>query len=137
MSGDVVFLIGGLALMFAVGLPSLLERAWLSAPVVLIALGALIGLLPLPQAFVMDPVDQQTTILHVTEITVLLALMGVGLALDRPLSLRRITGWRTWSATWKLLGIAMPLTIYPGKGAATGGLPCCYHSMSNPPWERP
>ncbi|MBK8469274.1 MAG: cation:proton antiporter [Actinomycetales bacterium] len=111
MSGDVVFLIGGLALMFAVGLPSLLERAWLSAPVILIALGALIGLLPLPQAFVMDPVDQQTTILHVTEITVLLALMGVGLALDRPLSLRRITGWRTWSATWKLLGIAMPLTI--------------------------
>ena len=111
MSADVVFLIGGLALMVAVGLPSLLERAWLSAPVILIALGALIGLLPLPEAFVMDPVDQRSTILHVTELTVLLALMGVGLALDRPLSLRRVSGWPTWSATWKLLGIAMPLTI--------------------------
>ena len=95
MSADVVFLIGGLALMVAVGLPSLLERAWLSAPVILIALGALIGLLPLPEAFVMDPVDQRSTILHVTELTVLLALMGVGLALDRPLSLRRVSGWPT------------------------------------------
>lgn len=111
MSADVVFLIGGMALMVAVGLPSLLERAWLSAPVILIAIGALIGLLPLPDAFVMDPVAQRTTILHVTELTVLLALMGVGLALDRPLSLRRLTRWPTWSATWKLLGIAMPLTI--------------------------
>lgn len=111
MSADIVFLIGGLTLMVSVGLPSLLERAWLSAPVILIALGALIGLLPLPEAFVMDPVDQRTTILHVTELTVLVALMGVGLALDRPLSLRRATGWRTWSATWKLLGIAMPLSI--------------------------
>ena len=111
MSADHVFLIGGLALLLAVVLPTLLERAWLSAPVILIALGALIGLLPLPDAFVMDPVDQRSTIVHVTEFTVLLALMGVGLALDRPLSLRRLSGWPTWAATWKLLGIAMPLTI--------------------------
>ncbi|MGA8046231.1 MAG: cation:proton antiporter [Dermatophilaceae bacterium] len=111
MSADVVFLIGGLALVLAVVLPSLLERAWLSTPVILIALGCVIGLLPLPDAFVMDPVDQRTTIEHVTEVTVLLALMGVGLALDRPLSLRKPSGWPAWSATWKLLGIAMPLTI--------------------------
>jgi sodium/hydrogen antiporter len=111
VSADHVFLIGGLALLVAVVLPTLLERAWLSAPVILIALGALIGLLPLPDAFVMDPVDQRATIVHVTEFTVLLALMGVGLALDRPLSLRRLSGWPTWAATWKLLGIAMPLTI--------------------------
>jgi sodium/hydrogen antiporter len=31
--------------------------------------------------------------------------MGVGLKLDRPV------GWRRWGATWRLLGIAMPLTI--------------------------
>jgi NhaP-type Na+/H+ or K+/H+ antiporter len=111
VSADAVFLIGGLALMMAVVLPTVLERAWLSAPVILVALGCLIGLLPLPEAFVMDPVEQRTTIEHVTEVTVLLALMGVGLALDRPLSLRRRSGWAAWSATWKLLGIAMPLTI--------------------------
>jgi NhaP-type Na+/H+ or K+/H+ antiporter len=37
--------------------------------------------------------------------------MGVGLALDRPLSFRDRSAWRRWSSTWKLLGIAMPLTI--------------------------
>jgi sodium/hydrogen antiporter len=39
------------------------------------------------------------------------ALMGVGLALDRPLDLRRPGTWRAWGATWRLLGIAMPLSI--------------------------
>jgi sodium/hydrogen antiporter len=111
VNADTVFLLGGLALLVAVLLPNILARAWLSAPVILIALGCLIGLLPLPKGFVLDPVDQRDTIEHVTEFAVLLALMGAGLALDRPLSLRRLTGWPTWAATWKLLGIAMPLTI--------------------------
>jgi NhaP-type Na+/H+ or K+/H+ antiporter len=31
--------------------------------------------------------------------------MGAGLKLDRPLS------WHGWASTWRLLGIAMPLTI--------------------------
>ncbi|WP_278259835.1 cation:proton antiporter [Nocardioides convexus] len=37
--------------------------------------------------------------------------MGVGLALDRPLSLLRRSTWRSWGSTWRMLGIAMPLTI--------------------------
>lgn len=111
MSADTVFLVGGILLLLAVALPGALTRAWISAPVVLVLLGALVGLLPLPAGFVLDPVDQRETIEHVTELTVLLALMGVGLALDRPLSPRSLVGWPTWSATWKLLGIAMPLTI--------------------------
>jgi NhaP-type Na+/H+ or K+/H+ antiporter len=37
--------------------------------------------------------------------------MGVGLALDRPLDLRRFDSWRRWGAAWRLLGIAMPLSI--------------------------
>ncbi|WP_343228809.1 cation:proton antiporter [Rhizobium indicum] len=40
-----------------------------------------------------------------TEIVVIVALMGAGLKLDRPI------GWRRWMTTWRLLGIAMPLTI--------------------------
>lgn len=111
MSSDLVFLLGGGVLLLAVALPSLLNRAWLSAPVVLILVGALVGLLPFGSGFSFDPTDQRETIEHVTEFTVLLALMGVGLALDRPLSWRHRASFRTWSATWKLLGIAMPLTI--------------------------
>lgn len=42
---------------------------------------------------------------HLAELCVIVALMGVGLAIDRPLS------WTTWAPTWRLLGIAMPLCI--------------------------
>ncbi|WP_151523364.1 cation:proton antiporter [Serinicoccus kebangsaanensis] len=111
MSSDLVFLLGGAVLLVAVALPSLLTRAWLSAPVILIVIGALVGLLPIGSRFAFDPTNQRETIEHVTEFTVLLALMGVGLALDRPLSWRNRRSWGTWAATWKLLGIAMPLTI--------------------------
>jgi NhaP-type Na+/H+ or K+/H+ antiporter len=41
----------------------------------------------------------------VTEVVVIIALMGAGLALNRPLSLR------AWSSTWRMLGLAMPITI--------------------------
>ncbi|WP_235585595.1 cation:proton antiporter [Serinicoccus chungangensis] len=111
MTSDLVFLLGGGVLLLAVALPSLLTRAWLSAPVILILVGMLVGLLPFGSSFAFDPTDQRDTIEHVTEITVLVALMGVGLALDRPLSFRNRGSWRTWSPTWRLLGIAMPLTI--------------------------
>ncbi|WP_298749359.1 sodium:proton antiporter [uncultured Serinicoccus sp.] len=111
MTSDLVFLLGGGVLLLAVALPSLLTRAWLSAPVILILVGMLVGLLPFGSTFAFDPTDQRDTIEHVTEITVLVALMGVGLALDRPLSWRNRNSWRTWSATWRLLAIAMPLTI--------------------------
>ncbi|ANS77734.1 Na+/H+ antiporter [Serinicoccus hydrothermalis] len=111
MTSDLVFLLGGAVLLVAVALPSLLTRAWLSAPVILIVVGALVGLLPVGSQFAFDPTNQRETIEHVTEFTVLVALMGVGLALDRPLSWRNRASWRTWKATWTLLGIAMPLTI--------------------------
>ena len=42
-------------------------------------------------------------ITHVTEFTVLVALMGVGLAIDRPLDLAVVASWRTWSPVWRLL----------------------------------
>ncbi|MDQ3578814.1 MAG: cation:proton antiporter, partial [Actinomycetota bacterium] len=43
--------------------------------------------------------------LHLTELCVIISLMGAGLALNRPIGLRR------WSSTWRLLGITMPLTM--------------------------
>ncbi len=112
-----IFLILGGALLLAVVLPKLLHRLPISAAMVLVLLGGLIGLLPLPDDVDLDPQHHLGLIEHFTEFTVLVALMGVGLALDRPLSWRDRGSWRAWSATWKLLGIAMPLCI-----AATFGL---------------
>jgi NhaP-type Na+/H+ or K+/H+ antiporter len=48
---------------------------------------------------------------HLTEFTVLVSLMGVGLAIDRALDLRSWRSWRTWSPVWRLLLVTMPLTI--------------------------
>ena len=71
----------------------------------------LIGLTSLPDGLPIDPQENRAAIEHVTELVVLVALMGVGLALDRPLRLRDPSTWSRWSATWKLLAIGMPLTI--------------------------
>ena len=111
MGAHGLYLLLGLALLLAVVLPEALSRAAISAPIVLLVVGGLMGLLPLPSGFEVDPVDHRAVLEHLTEFTVLIALMGVGLALDRPLSLRDRSSFRRWSVTWKLLGIAMPLCI--------------------------
>ncbi|MGZ5367484.1 MAG: cation:proton antiporter, partial [Aeromicrobium sp.] len=111
MNADVVYLLAGVSLLLAVVLPYALRSAALSAPVVLLGVGALIGLLPVPDDVRLTPSDDRALIEHVTEFTVIVALMGVGLALDRPLSLRSRTSWRRWGSTWRLLLLAMPMSI--------------------------
>jgi NhaP-type Na+/H+ or K+/H+ antiporter len=111
MPTNAVYLIVGLSLLVAAVLPSVLSRYAVSAPMVLLALGMAIGLAPLPSGLSIDPVDVRPTVQRLTEITVLVALMGVGLALDRPFSFRNRQSWGAWSVTWRLLVIAMPVTI--------------------------
>jgi NhaP-type Na+/H+ or K+/H+ antiporter len=111
IDADFVYLLTGLALILAVVLPYALRTVALSAPVVLLAVGALMGLLPLPDAVILTPKDDRAVLEHVTEFAVIISLMGVGLALDRPLSLRSWASWRRWGTTWRLLAIAMPLSI--------------------------
>ena len=111
MKPELVYLLLGGSLLLAAVLPQLLHRWALSAPIVLVATGMAIGLLPPLADVALDPVAARPVIEHVTEVTVLVALMGVGLALDRPLRWRSRDSWRAWSPAWRLLGIAMPLTI--------------------------
>jgi NhaP-type Na+/H+ and K+/H+ antiporters len=111
MPTNAVYLIVGLALLVAAVLPSVLTRYAVSAPMVLLALGMAIGMAPLPSGLSLDPVDVRPVVERLTEITVLVALMGVGLALDRPFSFRDRKSWGAWSATWRLIVVAMPVTI--------------------------
>ncbi len=76
----------------------------LSVPIVLVGIGVGIFLLPfdLPAP---DPLERGDLVERLTELGVIVALMGAGLKLDRPI------GWRSWATTWRLLAIAMPLTI--------------------------
>jgi NhaP-type Na+/H+ or K+/H+ antiporter len=111
MTGPAVYLILGLALLLAIVLPQVTRRIALSPPMVLVGMGMLIGLLPLADGTSLEPQDNRELITHVTEFTVLVALMGVGLAIDRILELRSWQSWRTWSPAWRLLLVTMPLTI--------------------------
>ena len=111
MTADLVYLVAGGSLLLAIVLPELLDRWAVSAPMVLVAVGMLIGLTPLPDDLPLDPQANRAVIEHITELVVLIALMGVGLALDRPLRIRDAASWRRWGATWRLLLIAMPVSI--------------------------
>lgn len=111
MTADSVYLLFGVSLLLAVVLPSLLHRQAISAPMVLLLLGAGIGLLPLPEGISPSPGENRAFVEHLTEFTVVVALMGVGLALDRPLRLFQRETWVRWGATWRLLALAMPLCI--------------------------
>jgi NhaP-type Na+/H+ or K+/H+ antiporter len=96
-------LIGGLILA-AAGLPRLVRELPLSVPMVLLLLGGLVGLFevatPIP-----DLHERPQLTERVTEFLVIVALMGAGLKLDTRF------GWRRWAVTWRLLAIAMPLSI--------------------------
>ncbi len=111
MSVDLLYLILGVALLLAVVLPAALHRHAVSAPLVLLLVGMVIGLLPLPDGLVTAPLQNPALMEHLTELTVIVALMGVGLALDRPLQWLSWASWKRWGATWRLLAIAMPLCI--------------------------
>ncbi|MGP3932738.1 cation:proton antiporter [Nonomuraea sp. KM88] len=52
-----------------------------------------------------DPVAHRVALEHITELCVVVSLMGAGLAINRR------AGMRAWSTTWRLLGLAMPLTV--------------------------
>ncbi|GLY06142.1 MULTISPECIES: cation:proton antiporter [Actinoplanes] len=103
LSDGLFALAGGSALLAGI-LPRILERRPISMPIAFLALGLLVFGLPLglPDA---DPLAHPTLTEHLTEIGVIVALMGAGLKIDRPFGLRR------WASTGRLLIIAMPVTI--------------------------
>ncbi|WP_421693832.1 cation:proton antiporter [Aestuariivirga sp.] len=96
--------LGGVILVTA-WLPAVLKRLPLSLPIACIAIGILLALSPVSYLVSSNPLESRILTERLTEFVVIVSLMGAGLKLDRPLS------WRGWMSTWRLLAIAMPLTI--------------------------
>lgn len=97
----------GLTLLGAAWTPHLLKRHPITFPMVYVVLGAMVYALPLPLPPA-DPLRFPVVAERLTELAVLIALVGAGLRIDTRF------GWRRWSLTWRLLGITMPLTILGG-----------------------
>lgn len=95
----------GLVVLLTAWLPMVVRRLPLSLPIICLAIGAILAWSPFPVIPAFNPLENRAFTERMTEIVVIVALMGAGLKLDRPI------GWRRWATTWRLLGIAMPLTI--------------------------
>ena len=81
-----------------------LKRTPLTLAMVCVGLGVVVFSLG-GLKFNPDPRTWDTLTERLAEVVVIISLMGAGLKLDRPL------GWKAWSSTWRLLAIAMPLSI--------------------------
>jgi sodium/hydrogen antiporter len=114
---DLVFLIAGLAALGAAVIPKLLSDRAVSFPLLYLLMGVAVFALPLG-IDAPDPREHVELFERLAELAVIVALMGVGLKLDRRI------GWRRWMTTWRLLGITMPLTIAAifALGWGLGGL---------------
>lgn len=99
-----VFAVFGLVALGMALLPRLFHQRPLSFPLLYVGLGWLLSWLPLGLP-VIDPMASTEVAVHLTEVGVIVALFAVGLKIRRPVS------WRGWAQTWRLLAIAMPLTI--------------------------
>lgn len=101
---ETVLILVGVAVLGAVILPRLLSQRPLSFPLVYVAFGFVVFSLPLELPSP-NPIEQGMMAERLTELGVIVALMGAGLEIDREFGLRR------WRSTWRLLAVTMPLTI--------------------------
>lgn len=101
----IAFLLGlGVIVLLVAWLPLALKAAPLSLSIVCVGLGAALfgfGLLE----FDPDPRTYDTIVEKLCEAVVIISLTGAGLKIDRKI------GLRSWATTWRLLGVAMPITI--------------------------
>ena len=131
----VVLLMLGVAILAIAWVPVLVRDLPLSLPIFCVAAGVLVFT-------VFDTAEAPLPIVYpeiterLSELILIIALMGAGLKVDRPI------GWRQWSITWRLLAVAMPLTssASPGSVGGSWGLrrrqPCCVGLRSLPPIRR-
>ena len=101
---DVGVAVIGLALLGVGVLPRFIDDRAISMPIFFVGFGMAIFSLPVVP-FVPAPLEQGEATERLVELGVVIALMTLGLKIDRP------PGLTEWTATWRLLVITMPLSI--------------------------
>jgi len=96
--------LGAIILMTA-WIPMVLRKMPLSLPIFCVAVGAALFTMPPLRPFAVHPLQYPILVERLSEFVVVVALMGAGLKIDRLVGLHR------WVLTWRLLAIAMPITI--------------------------
>ena len=98
-----LLLFGGAIALLAAVVPVILQKKYISAPIVYLIIGCC-GFFICSQCHI-HPLDHLETIKHITEFVILIALVNTGLRIKDPFK------WGTWKKAVRLLAIAMPLTI--------------------------
>ncbi|MDX0521713.1 cation transporter [Sinorhizobium medicae] len=95
----------GAVVLLTAWIPTAFRRLPLSLPIFCIVIGMLVGQTIFNPIAQLDSFNSRLVIERMTEFTVIVALMGAGLKIDRRV------GLRSWALTWRLLGLVMPLGI--------------------------
>jgi NhaP-type Na+/H+ or K+/H+ antiporter len=102
---NLFLLVCGVAFLFGALFPVIFKRAPISLPMLQVTLGIIVGYFWITLTF-LDPLDSGVIIEKLTEIVVLISLVGAGIKIDTPLS------WQLWRPTVRLLLITMPIGIF-------------------------
>ncbi|MGV3529930.1 MAG: cation:proton antiporter [Flavisolibacter sp.] len=102
----IIITIIGLAALGMAWMPSISKKTNISYSIIYVLFGMLLyiflgNLLPLP-----DPISNNNLTLRLTELVVIVSLMGTGLKIDRPFT------WRNWTVPFRLVSITMVLSIF-------------------------
>ena len=100
----ILFGLGTMILVVA-WVPILLKKLPLSLPIVCVAIGFILFSFAPFSDWAPHPDKTPTLVERAAELIVIVSLMGGGLKIERAVA------WKSWNVTWRLLGIAMPLTI--------------------------
>lgn len=100
----ILLALGGLILLVA-WLPLVVRRLPLSLPILCVGIGMAVFGFTIFADYAPHPAKTPVLVEKAAELIVIVSLMGAGLKIGTS------TGWRSWIMTWRLLGIAMPLTI--------------------------
>lgn len=100
-----LFLLGlGVVVLLVAWLPMALSKLPLSLAILCVLIGVVVfhgGAL----SFRPNPLRFSTLTERLTEVVVIVSLMGAGLKIDRRI------GWRRWNSAWRLIAFTMPLSI--------------------------